>query len=59
MGQAAAQVPALMVRVTEAAVLIPASKAIKEIKATREVFINSLVRGISSNNLGIRVTRNS
>ena len=55
-GQAAAQVPTLIVQITVVVVLILASKAIKEIKATREVFINSLVSGISNNNLGIRVT---
>ena len=59
MGRAAAQVPALMVRVTVLAVLIPVSRVTQAIKATRVVIINSLVRGISSSSLVIRVTRNS
>ena len=48
MGQAAAQVPTLIVQITVVVVLILASKAIKEIKATREVFINSLVRQLAA-----------
>ena len=34
-------------------------RAILVTKVTREVFINSQVRGISNNNLGMRVTQNS
>ena len=59
MGRAAAQVPALMVRVTVAAVLTLGSKVIKAIKAIRVVTINSQVRGINNSNLGIRVTQSS
>ena len=57
MGWAAAQVLALMVRVTVVAVLIPVSRArgIRAIKAIKVVFINNLVRGLSSNNLVIKV----
>ena len=55
MGQAAAQVPALMVRVTEVAHLIPVSRA----KAIKVVLINSLVKEISSGSRVIRVTRSN
>ena len=56
MGRAAAQVPALMVRVTVVvAVLIPVFKA----KVIRVVTTNKTIKGISSSNLVIRVTRRS
>ena len=56
MGRAAAQVPSLMVPVTVVAVLIPVSRVTQAIKAVRVVIINSTIREISNNNLGIRVT---
>ena len=59
MGQAAAQVPVLMVRVMVVAVLIPVSKA-RAIKAIIVVIINNLVRGFSNNSsLVIRIIRSS
>ena len=61
MGRAAAQVPALMVRVTVVAVLIPVSRGrgIRANKAIKVVFINNLVRGLSSSNLVIKVIRSN
>ena len=59
MGRVAAQVSALMVRVTVVAVLIPVFRVTKAIKAIRAVIINSPVRGISNNNLDIKVTRSN
>ena len=59
MGQAAAQVLVLMARVTVVAVLIQVFRVTKAVKAIRDVIINSPVRGINNNKLGIRVTRNS
>ena len=55
MGLMAAQDPALTVLVMVVAVLIPVSRA----KATNVVLINSLVKGISSSSLVIRVTQSS
>ena len=55
MGRAAAQVPALTVQVTVVVVLIPVFKA----KVIRVVTANRTIRGISSSNLVIRVTRSS
>jgi hypothetical protein len=49
----------LMGRVTAVAVLVLDSKVIRAIKAIRVATINSQVRGISSSNLGIRVTQSS
>ena len=59
MGRAVAQVLVPMVRVTVVAVLIPVSRVTQAIKAIRVVIMNTLVRGINSNNLVIRVTRRS
>ena len=59
MGRAAAQDLVLMVQVTMVAVLIPVSRVTQAIKANRVVIINSPVRGIGNNNLGIKVTRSS
>ena len=59
MGQAAAQVPVLMARVTVVAVLIPVFRVTKAIKAIRAVIINSLVRGINKSNLNIKLTQSN
>ena len=56
------QDPALRVRVMVVAVQALDSKVIKVIKAIKAIrvaTINSQVRGISSSNLGIRVTQSS
>mgnify|MGYP006922917044 FL=1 len=62
MDRVVVQDPALRVRVMVAAVQTLDSKVIKVIKAIKAIrvaTINSQVRGISSNNLGIRVTKSS
>ena len=59
MGRVAAQAPPLMVWVMVVVVLTLGSKVIKAIDAIKVVTINSQVRGISSSNLGIRVTQSS
>ena len=59
MDRAVVQGPALTDRVMTVAFLPLDSKVIKAIKAVRVATINSQVRGVSSSNLGIRVTRNS
>ena len=55
MDRTAAQDPALTVLVLVVAVQIPGSKA----KAIKVVLINSLVKGISSSSLVIRVTQSN
>ena len=55
MGRAAAQVPALTVRVMVVAVLVPVFKA----TVMRVVTTNRTIREISSSNPVIRVTRSS
>ena len=59
MGQAAAQVPVLMARVTVVAALIPVFRVTKAIKAIRAGIINSPVRGIRNSNLDIKVTQSN
>ena len=67
MGQAAAQVPALMDRVTVAAVLILAFRVtntikvirVVTIKVIRVVTINNPVKGVSNSSLDIKIIRSS
>ena len=63
MGRATAHVlvaAVLMTRFTEVAVLIPAFRVIKIIKAIRAVTINNLARGVhSGNSLDIKVIQSS